>query len=311
MNINKILVTGRLYKELQEAMEKTNDKSKEYRFKNEEDLCREDFLWADAYVGFRPTENFTFGNIKWVHSLGAGVDSFLYKRDWNKEVKLTRTNAKFGEQIAQYCLSYILREAQYHDKFSQDKDNKIWDPKTPKLLSDLKVLILGTGQIGSTLGKHLNYFGISPIGISLSGKTKEYFREVYKPEELKNLLKGIDWIINTLPLTEKTYELINFESLKNATNTNLINVGRAKVIDENGLIRALEEGYINKAILDVFPVEPIEKDSMLWEMDNVIITPHISAVTSISEGVECFIKTLDKIENDEFVENIVDIKKQY
>lgn len=188
MKIDKILISGRLYKQFETVFKNFDNKDKQFKFKSEDELIKEDFFWTDAYVGFGPSEKFTFGNLKWVHSLGAGVDSFLYKKYWKREVLLTRTIGSFGKQISQYCLSYILREAQYHQFFINNKNIKIWEQKTPKLLDKLDMLILGTGHIGCTIAKDLNYFGINPIGISLSGNSKKWFKEVFKPDDLRKLL---------------------------------------------------------------------------------------------------------------------------
>lgn len=311
MNINKILISGRLYDEFKVVIKKFNNKDKQFRFKDENELTEKDFFWADAYVGFKPSEKFTFGNLKWIHSLGAGVDKFIYMKDWKKEVLLTRTIGSFGKQISQYCLSYILRDAQYHQFFINNKSKKIWNQKTPKLIDELNILILGTGHIGCTLAEHFKCFGIEPIGVSLSGNSKKCFKQVFKPNDLCRLLSNIDWIICTLPLTDATYKILNYDVLKYAANVNLINVGRGKVIDEEGLIKALNNRNVNQAVLDVFDNEPISDKSLLWKQERIIITPHIAAVTRVEDGVKCFLDTLNRIENNQLLKNVVDVSKQY
>jgi glyoxylate/hydroxypyruvate reductase len=108
MIINNILVVSPMYKKIQAIIE-SKDLLKIFRYVSEEEVTQKDFIWADALVAFNIQTNFEFSQIKWVHSLGAGVDRFLYKKDWNKDVLLTRTICSFGQRIAEYCLSYILK----------------------------------------------------------------------------------------------------------------------------------------------------------------------------------------------------------
>ena len=89
-------------------------------------------------------------------------------------------------------------------------------------------------------------------------------------------------------------------------------MGRGKTVKEPALIKALDDGRVRKAILDVFSSEPLSSDSLLWSKPNVVITPHISAITSVEEGIECFVKTLQQLESGEGdLANKVDVTKGY
>jgi D-2-hydroxyacid dehydrogenase (NADP+) len=310
MEVRNILVTGRIYQEMEQILLKEKI-DKDFRFVSENEVSREDLLWADAYVGFRPTENFQFGNMKWVHSLGAGVDSFLFNREWKEDVLLTRTICSFGQKISEYCLSYILRDLQCHDVYAWYQLKRQWKQVAPKSIQEQNIVIYGTGGIGQEVAKNLGSLGVKPIGVSRSGTAKPYFSQVVPVSQAADVLVKADWVINTLPLTKETYMLFNDEFFCCLQNAGFINVGRGATVDDEALLNALEKRYVRLAVLDVFTKEPLASDSPLWQHPNVIITPHISALTSPEEAVQCFLTTLKNIEENKPIVNKVDVLKGY
>lgn len=310
MEINKILITGRLYKEIEEQLQ--GKLNKEILSLEEEAVRKENLQWADAFVAFRLTANFDFYNIKWVHSLGAGVDGFLFQRHWKEDVLLTRTICSFGKKISEYCLSYILASLQQHDKFRRQQENCLWQSVEPISMEEQNILILGTGVIGQELAKNLSLLGSKITGISLSGTPKLHFNKVIKFKEIKRELPRANWIINSLPLTNDTFELLDENIFANSNKAGFINVGRGKTVKTSALLDALERGSIKEAVLDVFDIEPLPKDSPLWSHPKIKITPHISAITTVEEGVKCFLETLSLLEKDiSVLTNKVNIKRGY
>ncbi|ABO65747.1 MULTISPECIES: D-2-hydroxyacid dehydrogenase [Geobacillus] len=310
MDIRRILVTGRLYDELA-ALLPDKRPDKEYRFVAEEELKADDFVWADAYIGFQPAGPFSLANLRWVHSLGAGVDAFLWGREWNRNVLLTRTIGTFGEQIAEYCLSYLLRDAQCHDVYAWYQEQRQWKPIAPKRLGEQRIVIYGTGEIGRRIAETLRLFGVSPIGISQSGKASAPFSAVYRPEEAEEALAVADWVIAALPLTAETHHLFDETFFSRLHNAGFINVGRGATVDETALVGALENRNIRLAVLDVFEEEPLPPHSPLWEHPNVLITPHIAALTSTEDAVRSILDTLRCIEAGTPLNNVVDVSRQY
>jgi D-2-hydroxyacid dehydrogenase (NADP+) len=310
MEIENILITGRLYKEIEELIPR-NLSGKSFRFIAEENVTSSHFQWADVYVSFRPVKNFEFGKLKWVHSLGAGVDSFLFQREWKEDVLLTRTMCSFGQRISEYCLSYILKDLQLHRSFENGQREKSWNPIEPKLLTTQTVVVYGTGEIGQEIAKTLSFFGVKTIGVSLSGKEKPHFQQVVPLSSATDVLEHANWIISTLPLTEETNELFNGEFFSHLQNAGFINVGRGKTVDEAALLAALGYKNVRLAILDVFEEEPLPASSFLWEHPCITVTPHISAVTSPEEGIACFMETLERVEKGQTLINAVDVKKGY
>ncbi|WML48560.1 D-2-hydroxyacid dehydrogenase [Neobacillus sp. PS3-34] len=310
MNIINILIVSPMFKELQPLIEKGHIQ-KNFRFLPEEGMTSEDLDWADALVCFNLKSNVDYSQVKWVHSLGAGVDRFLYGKSWNENVLLTRTVCSFGQRIAEYCLSYILKDLQFHDQFHVAQHQKNWHPVTPKLLRNQKVMIYGTGEIGQQSAKMFSALGVEVYGVSLSGKNKDYFKEVMTVESHFPRLSEMDYIINTLPLTEQTANIFTEKIFDRLSNAGFINVGRGATVDEGALLDALNQKHVRFAVLDVFSQEPLPKENSLWEHPNVHITPHISAVTTPDEGVACFIETLKNIDESKQLGNKVDVEKGY
>jgi glyoxylate/hydroxypyruvate reductase len=310
MKINNILVVSPMYKEIKSLIEKEQIKKK-FRYLGENEMKQEDLLWADAFVSFNVKSSYDYSHIKWVHSLGAGVDKFLFNRDWPEGVLLTRTICSFGQRIAEYCLSYILKDVQIHDPFHELQQKSKWNPITPKLISDQKIMIYGTGEIGQRTAKVLNGLGAEVYGVSLSGKEKEFFKEVMTVDSHFNRLAEMNYIINTLPLTEQTEKLFDGDLFSHLVNAGFINVGRGATVDEEALLQALNKQYLKFAVLDVFTHEPLPEDHRFWNHPNIHITPHISAVTTPEEGVACFVETLKNLEENKPLENIVNVKKGY
>lgn len=309
MKINNILITGRIYKEIQSIIEKKNLKH-HFRFLSEGDIRESDLLWADAFASFRPSPIFDLSTIKWVHSFGAGVDSFLYKREWDEKILLTRTICSFGQKISEYCLSYILRELQLHQEFENIKHMKKWEPIPPKPLHEQTVIIYGTGVIGQEVAKLLDSLNMTVYGVSLTGIQKDSFKKVYRIVDQPPLSEA-NFIINTIPLTNATYHLFNENIFKSLQSSVFINVGRGATVEENSLITALEEGNLKHAVLDVFSKEPLPLSNPIWNRSDITLTPHISAITTPEEAVVCFLDTLKKIETGQRIDNQVDVNKGF
>ncbi|ODA38901.1 D-2-hydroxyacid dehydrogenase [Desulfosporosinus sp. BG] len=308
--IEKILVTGRLFDVMQSLLASKLDK--EIRFLSEDRVSESDLKWADAFVSFRPTANFQFENIKWVHSLGAGVDSFLYNRAWKRDVILSRTICSFGQKISEYCLSYVLKDLQLHDVFQKSKETKVMKTFEPLAISNQKIVIFGTGSIGQEVARHFRFFRAHVMGVSLSGLQKEPFNQVVPIHKVSGILQDAHWVINTLPLTLKTNKLFTYDLFKHLNKACFINVGRGASVDEYSLLTALDNKNLRLAVLDVFENEPLAHDSPLWERPEIIITPHISAVTSPEEAVNCFLDTHKNVDQERFpLINQVEIDKGY
>ncbi|OAS15771.1 D-2-hydroxyacid dehydrogenase [Paenibacillus oryzisoli] len=310
MDIQRVIVTGRMYKELTKLAQM--DTKREYLFLPEEEVRSSHFDWGDGYVAFKPTASFHFGTLKWVHALGAGVDAFLLNREWNKDVVLTRTIGSFGRKIGEYCLSYLLADLQRHDHFHHAQAQRQWLPSQQKLLHEMTVVIFGTGTIGEEVGRMLRTFGVRVCGISRSGNANMHYDKVLPMTEAHTVLSKADWVINTLPLTVHTESLFDTRLFSYMHGSGFINVGRGGSVNENALLGAIEHGQVRKAVLDVFREEPLPEHSPLWAHPNVVITPHISAVTGVDEAIEGLLEVLEEMDHGgERISHSVDVSRGY
>lgn len=147
-------------------------------------------------------------------------------------------------------------------------------------LNDKVVAILGVGSIGHEIAKRLKVFNTKNIGFDIKVLKNEYFDNIYNINELKEYVGNVDIIISCLPLTESTKNIINtelFEKFK--SDSIVVNISRGGIINEKSLMKFIKEKRVLGAILDVFEEEPLDKSSELWDLENVIITPHNSFVS--------------------------------
>ncbi|WP_159887921.1 D-2-hydroxyacid dehydrogenase [Paenibacillus puerhi] len=311
MKIERILVTGRLHSELEQRLRAVI--GAELRCMPEQDVSEQDLAWADAYAGFRPVPGFRSEQYRWVHALGAGVDAFIHRRSWHPATVLTRTTGDFGRQIAEYCLGYMLADAQRHDAFRHRQATREWGPQAAVPLAGQSAVVFGTGSIGQTVAGALRALGVKVWGVSLQGKRDPAFDGNSALEEATGILGQADWLINTLPLTEKTEAMFNaklFHGLKDGCA--LINVGRGGSLVEKDLIAALDTGRIRMAVLDVVSEEPLPAESPLWSREEVKITPHIAALTGGREAALQLLDTCNALRRDQMkLPNRVQIERGY
>jgi phosphoglycerate dehydrogenase-like enzyme len=177
-------------------------------------------------------------------------------------------------------------------------------------------LIVGYGDIGTRVGELCNSLGmeVNIVKSNLDINFPSYIKNKYTLKNLKKAVKNNDFIINLLPLTKFTYNIFNreiFSLMKN--NSCFINVGRGKSVNEKDLINALKRNPSMTAALDVFDKEPLPLNSPLWEMKNVLITPHIANLTQNywDTQIELFIFNMGNYSNNVPLKNVIDLNKEY
>lgn len=237
---------------------------------------------ADIIIGDIPERLYgRLDRLKWLQLTSAGADKIIYSNAISSEVILTNASGAFGEVIAEYVTGGIL--CLYRDLFSyrKNQDNKIWrDTRKERMILGSCALILGCGNIGQCVSQRLRSFGAKTVGIRRTDKPLPEFDKTYTVETLDELLPTADIVICALPRTPETEHILNAHRISAMKQGALIvNVGRGSVIDTNALTDKLKSGHLFGAVLDVFENEPLDNNSPLWEMENVLITPHISGVS--------------------------------
>ncbi len=237
---------------------------------------------ATVIVG-EPTENelALAENLKLLQLTWAGADKFLKMKNFPQNVTLLTASGAFGEVISEYVIGGILALYRDFPLYIKNQQNHIWQKRaTVETINGKSVLVLGTGDIGRTTAKKLKALGVKEI-FGIRRKSKEDFLEnfdgIFDIVELETLLPKADIVVCCLPETNATIGVLNEETLSlMKENSVLVNVGRGSLIVTSDLIEILNQNKIKGAVLDVFENEPLTENSELWDMENVIITPHIA-----------------------------------
>jgi phosphoglycerate dehydrogenase-like enzyme len=181
-------------------------------------------------------------------------------------------------------------------------------------LSDLSIGIIGYGDIGKEIARTAKFFNMKVFATkrtTLNSKD-DILDEIFGVEKLHEMMEKVDYLINITPSTEKTKHMLSNSTLKNCKpGCVFINIGRGNVIDEESILNALDSGWIDKAILDVFEVEPLPKESKLWKHEKVVITPHVSGVTFPQDISDLFIENLKLYESNQPLKFVVNWDEGY
>ena len=266
---------------------------------------------AQYAAGFNFLSNLDIKHLEWIHSFGAGVDSFM-KLKLPEHCTLTKTKGKMGQRMSEYCLAYILQDLNKTALYKINQGSKNWDQIVPKSLSKQSVILFGTGNISTDIAQVLQPMVKNIVGINTSGKNKEFFDVCLSLETLDvGNLEANSIIINTLPATQRTQNIFNIDFFSKLENVLFINIGRGNSVDENDIIKALEKKHIRQAILDVFKEEPLPDNSQLWDHPQCVITPHISGITLMEDVKQSFKLAYESIKSGEENKLTVDTGKGY
>jgi phosphoglycerate dehydrogenase-like enzyme len=276
------------------------------------DVTADDLAWGDTYLGFRRPPLPTMGNIRWVHCTGAGVDSWLYPVELSRDILLTRTSESFGPMIAEWALARALAISQQLIELADRQREGAWSPRDVSLIRGTHAVILGTGDVGTNVARVFAALGCTVTGVSRSGGgDPSIFRRLERVSSLTQVVPSADWLILTLPLTRETRGLVDRHVLAACRGAVLINAGRGAVVEESAIPDALNSGSLRGAALDVFEVEPLPATSPLWSDPRVMISPHISGLTTVEGAVSGFLECLLEIEAGKLPRWTVDRERQY
>ncbi len=265
---------------------------------------------VNTIAGFNFLKDQDVSKIKWIHAFGAGVDSYLKLKTLNPDVIITRTTGDLGKQMGEFCLTYILAEVKKIFPIYDNQRKTTWQQIPASSLSDLNVLILGTGSIGMGVAQQLNDQVNKVIGLNRSGSPVDPFHETCSWETLSKI-QDVHVVISALPSTPGTAAILDESFFQLFNDIIFINVGRGDAVDENVLLKVINLGQVKKAILDVFPEEPLPKDSKLWNSEKVLVSPHQSGLTTIDDVSKSFELAFKAIKNGGRNSLFVDLEKGY
>lgn len=220
-------------------------------------------------------------NLKWIQSLSAGAEGLLDMDCAKAPLAISKMSGVHGIPMSESCIAYILNFLHGLHRLRYQQKAHIWkkpsDPG-PDECREKTVAIIGIGEIGQEVARKCKFFGMKVIGCRRTPRPMEFVDEMYPVTELETVLGMADFVVSLVPASpeaEHMFGLTQFAAMKKTGV--FINIGRGSVVDTNALIDALQSGMIGGAALDALEVEPLPAGSPLWDMENVIISPHCSA----------------------------------
>lgn len=287
-------------------------------YRNRETVTLEDAKRADVIVGHPTPEMLKAAeNLKWLHVNSAGVNGYEKRELYpNEYMIVTRAADTFGISMAEHTVGMMIslsRNFRLLDRQQRGHDWQIY--RADHELYGSTVLMLGAGNLADEIVKRLKGFNVRLIAVKRDPAQKPEWCEVaYGQDQLTEALKQADYVIDSLPLTGETRHILDaraFDAMK--PRCILINIGRGSTVDTDALVHALREGKLHAAGLDVTEPEPLPVDSPLWDMENVMISPHCSALTGEENRrrTDTVIRLMRQFITGEDLDYEVDFEKGY
>ena len=260
-----------------------------------------------------PGEFNKYKNLKCIASLGAGVDHILADPDLPAELPITRVvEHSMAQSMSEYVVLGVLNHCRQFDAYRTDQSNKKWKPRIPLLAADMRIGIMGLGQLGTDVANKLRSLGFPVSGWSQTSKNIEGVDCLAGADALDDFLSQARILICMLPLTPETRGILNHSTFdKLPVGAYVINVARGQHLIEKDLLAALDSGRLSGACLDVFAVEPLPQTHPFWRHPKIIVTPHISSITFAKAVAPQIIENYKWAQAGKPLLNVVDPKKGY
>lgn len=256
-------------------------------------------------------------NLRAVFSIGAGVDH-LFNDPGLPDVPIVRVVA---ENLSQHMTEYVVWRVLDHHRqgalYRNQQQKKIWHEPPQRPAADISVGIMGLGQLGRVAASALLSLGFRVNGWGRTGRSMEGVQTFGGEAGLVPFLNATDILVVLLPLTPATHGIIDYKLLRELRRRNglggavLINAGRGKLQKDADILRALEDGILKEASLDVFELEPLPRTSPLWTHPKVFVTPHAAATSDPAYLAAPMLAQMDAFERGEPLQHVVDRQMQY
>jgi phosphoglycerate dehydrogenase-like enzyme len=253
-------------------------------------------------------------SLRWIHSAAAGIEKLLFPELIASAVTVTNARGVYKRSLAEFAVLGILFHTKKVRRLVDSQRTRTWDDFLVSFANERLLGVVGYGEIGRECALLAKGLGLKVCALRRSpGKSARdpLLDAIFGPDELHRMLAQVDVLLLSAPLTPDTHHLIGdaeFACMK--PGAIVINVGRGPVMDEAALVRALQSGRIAGASLDVFEHEPLPEDSPLWDMDNVLISPHCTDRTTNPDWLDLsmrfFVANFERYLNGEPLENVVD-----
>jgi glyoxylate/hydroxypyruvate reductase A len=270
------------------------------------------FVWKprpDAFEGL--------SGLKAVLSLGAGVDALLQHRQLPDVPVVRFVDDDLSQRMSDYVVAHVTMHHRLYTRFRADQKARRWSQLYPPAASETTVGIMGMGVLGQDAAQRLKPLGFTLRSWSRTEKQIAGVESFVGAGQFDAFLNGTDILVNLLPLTPETTGILNYETFSRLRRDRLdggpviINAARGGHQREADIVRALGDGTLGAASLDVFETEPLPADSPLWEIENCYITPHIAAISNEASGVRYFSDIIRAHEAGQQLINVVDRARGY
>ncbi|SFK78662.1 Phosphoglycerate dehydrogenase [Halogranum rubrum] len=220
-------------------------------------------------------------NLRWVHALSAGVDHYDHDALRERDVVLTNSSGIHAEPIAEQVLCYLLMFERGIVQGTRQQARGVWERFEGGELRGKTVGVVGVGAIGTRVAELCSVLGMTVLGTKRdTSESPDAVDDLFAADDYHEVLRRADYVVLACPLTDETAGLLGNEEFRLMhSDTVLVNIARGGVVDESALTRALQHHSIRGAALDVFEEEPLPADSPLWDLSNVVVTPHMAGST--------------------------------
>lgn len=262
--------------------------------------------------------------LRWVHTASAGVAGLLFPAMRTSDVRLTNSAGVMGDTIAEHVLGGVIYLLRAFDIAVRDQERRHWGKvelgasDTPiRELDECRALVIGTGGVGAAIGWRLAALGVRCVGVRRRPElgTPRGFERVVGPDGLDAELSAADIVVLATPLTVETGTLLTAARLDCLSpRAIVVNVARGALLDESALIERLERGSLRGAVLDVFREEPLPPTSPLWGLRQVLLTPHVAAISPRrfwERELELFLDNWVRYRRGDPLRNLVDKNAGY
>ena len=250
--------------------------------------------------------------LAWVQNSGAGVDHLVANPELPAHIPITRADGHFGFWMARYVCGHLLSGAQRLNECAEAQAQAHWNPKLiPEDLGGKPALVLGFGRIGRQIGRALRELGMAVTGVVRSPREDSEF-PLKSSTDFPGLLPSARCLVLAAPSTPETRGMVNATLLEHGNpSLTLINVGRGDLVGLADLIAALDAGTLGKAVMDVFPEEPLPPDSPLWRHPKVTVTPHHSGPSTPKDLIPDILDNLRRFSDGLPITGAVDRARGY
>jgi len=255
--------------------------------------------------------------IRWVHCRFAGLDGLLFPELVSSPTPLTNGRGSFSRSLGEFAVAGLLYFAKDFPRMRRLQAAREWQSFDVEELHGRTLGIVGYGDIGRSIAARAKPFGMRILGLRrrAAGPGRDDLAdEIWSLDRLRELMAASDDVAVALPLTPETRHLVGEAEIRALKPTSVfVNVGRGAVVDEAALVRALSEGTIKGVALDVFETEPLPKESPLWGMDNVLLSPHTADHTRtwLVDASQLFLQNLERFRRGEPLMTLVDKRAGY